>query len=637
MGSLNPEAVDIGADASLCACAQCGAELSSELLLCHSCGLTNAKAKVSLFQVDSSKITFGESWKILKRLFFLNLPYWRFQALVLILTAGIFLLHLPGPYLNKVLIDQIVFTGTKAQVHLILFANLLICLLIFAFSTIQSYISFFVGSKIERDLQRDVFTRFQKLSMAFYETMPVGEVIYTATASLDLLKHFLLYELNIIVSNLFFVFMGALILLSINVKLGFIAVISLPLWAFMAQYFNRLQIPIEQKVQTQTAKIYTAYSNNISHVGLIRSYSMEGYERKKFFVIIAEFLRISIERILLFNFSNNLLIKLTMVSSAVLMWVGGLAIINRELTIGEMFAFTSFLAYLWTPTDALLISFSNLPPYLMAALRVFFILDSEKPYQISDGELELPEIEGGIEFHQVSFGYVPGKLMVQDINLVIHPGEKVAIVGQSGSGKSTLIKLLLRYYDTNRGEIYVDGFDIRSLQVSSLRQRIGVVMQNQFVFPGSILENIRYGNPDATLEEVMDAARNANAHEFIGALEKGYETMIGGEGGVSLSGGEAQRIAIARVILKKAAIVVLDEATSALDNQTEVLIQGAMDYLMRDRTCIIVAHRLSTIRDADRICVFDQGRIVQTGTHTHLLEVGGAYADLFHRKVKTCA
>ncbi len=616
-------------------CSECRAEISPEVLLCGSCGCTNSGSKVSPFQADSTRLTLFECLKILKRLICLTVPYWRFQSLVLVLTGVIFLLHLPGPYLNMVLIDRVVYTGTKWQVHLILLANLLICVLVFSFSTIQSYISFFVGSKIERDLQRDVFSRFQKFSISFYETMPIGEIIYTATVSLDMLKHFLLYEVNIIISNLFFTFMGAAILIFINVKLGLIAVISLPLWAFLAQYFNGLQIPIEQKLQTQSAKIYSAYTNNISHIGLIRSYSMEGLQRKKFFEIISEFLQISIERILLFNFSNSLLIKLTMVSSAILMWVGGLAIMNREISVGEMFAFTSFLAYLWTPTDALLISFSNLPPYLLAALRVFFVLDSEKSFQIKDGELELPEIEGGIEFNHISFGYTQGKLMVQDINLVINPGEKVAIVGHSGSGKSTLIKLLLRYYDPNEGAIFVDGFDIRDIGMSSLRRRIGVVMQNQFVFPGSITENIRFGKSDAPLEEVIEAAKNANAHEFILRLEEGYETKIGGEGGVSLSGGEAQRIAIARVILKKAPIVILDEATSALDNQTEVLIQGAMDYLMRDRTCLIVAHRLTTIMDADRICVFDHGRIVQVGTHNHLLEVGGPYADLFHRKVKT--
>ncbi|MBF0502219.1 MAG: ABC transporter ATP-binding protein [Candidatus Riflebacteria bacterium] len=616
-------------------CLHCGMKISASALLCSSCGCTNINARAFFFQIDTTKLTFHESLKILKRLFFLNIPYWRFQALVIILTAAIFVLHLPGPYLNKVLIDQIVITGSKTHVHLILLANLLICILIFAFSTIQSYISFFVGSNIERDLQRDIFSRFQKLSISFYETMPIGEVIYTATGSLESLKHFLLYEFNIILSNLFFVFMGAAILFSINVKLAFIAVVSLPLWAFLAQYFNGLQIPIEQKVQAQTSKIYSAYSNNITHIGLIRSYSMENHERKKFFEIIAELLQISIERILLFNLSNNLLVKLTMVSSAILMWVGGLAIINREISVGEMFAFTSFLAYLWTPTDALLMSFSSLPSYLIAALRVFFVLDSEKTNQIKDGDMELPEIEGGIEFHNISFGYTPGKPMLRDINLVIHPGEKIAVVGSSGSGKTTLIKVLLRYYDPSAGSIFIDGFDIRNIRATSLRQRIGVVMQNQFVFPGSFAENIRYGKPDASMDEVIEAAKNANAHEFICSNAEGYETKIGGEGGVSLSGGEAQRIAIARVILKKAPIVVLDEATSALDNQTEVLIQGAMDYLMRDRTCIIIAHRLSTILDADRICVFDHGSLIQTGTHEHLLEVGGPYSDLYHRRVKT--
>ena len=571
---------------------------------------------------------------MLKRLTLVGLPYWRYQGILLLFTLVVFVMYLPGPYLNQVLIDRIIQTGIKSDVHQILLVNLVIAFLIFSFSTIQGYLSCYVGSLVERDLQRDMFSKFQRLSMRFYETMPAGDIIYQATASLSQMNYFLLYELNIIVSNCLFVFLGAIILRVINVKLGLIAIVALPLSALLAQYFNNLQLPVEQKIQTQSAKIYSAYANNIANIGLVRSYAREDHEKKQFFETISGFLRISVDRILLNSVSNNLLTKTSMVFSALLMWVGGLSIIDGDLTVGEIFAFTSFLAYLWTPTDGLLLSLSGMPTYLLAALRVFFVMDADVNDRQTDGTMDLPEIEGEIEFHEVSFGYHPTQTIIEDLNLVVAPGEKVAVVGASGSGKSTLVKLLLRYYDVQRGSIFIDGFHLPDICMASLREKIGVVMQNQFVFPGTVRDNIRYGRLDATDDEVVEAARNANAHEFIMQLENGYDTPIGGEGGVSLSGGEGQRVAIARVILKKAPIVILDEATSALDNQTEVLVQGALDYLMRDRTCLIVAHRLSTIMDVDRVYVFDQGRVVESGPPHQLLEAGGFFADLYHRKVR---
>ncbi|HLH29996.1 MAG TPA: ABC transporter ATP-binding protein, partial [Terriglobia bacterium] len=317
----------------------------------------------------------------------------------------------------------------------------------------------------------------------------------------------------------------------------------------------------------------------------------------------------------------------TTLGTAAILWIGAEHVLEGTLTIGSILVFLSYLGSLYAPIESLMYTGSTIQGASGSAARVMEVMDTEPEVRERGGAIRLQRVHGHVRFKAVSFGYEPSRPVLHDISFEALPGETIAIVGSTGAGKSTLVSLLPRFYDPSGGSVTIDEYDLRDVTINSLRQQIAIVLQESFLFPISIAENIAYGRPNATIEEIMDAARAANAHQFIERLPEGYETMIG-ERGATLSGGERQRIAIARALLKNAPILILDEPTSALDTETEHMLLQALERLMQGRTTFIIAHRLSTIRNADRIVVLDNGHIIESGSHRELMQVDGRYRRL---------
>jgi len=422
--------------------------------------------------------------------------------------------------------------------------------------------------------------------------------------------------------------MAVVILYTYNWHLAFIATMALPVYVANFLALRRRIRRLSREERDQYARVYGTLSEAISGVRVIKSFGRELWESRRFVKEIRESITININvgiwRAVLHINANFI----TRMANLLIIIVGCYEIIYlRTLGVGDLVAITAYAGRLYSPVIAL-VTISDLINWAMAAIeRIFETLDSVPSVQEPDHPKKLGRIEGHVEMRNVYFAYEPTEMVLRNINLEAKPGEVVALVGPSGGGKTTLVHLIPRFYDPTSGQVLIDGHDLRDVALRSLRQNIGMVMQESFLFAGSLRDNIKYGRPDATDEQVVQAAIAANAHDFIMEFPDGYETRVG-ERGARLSGGQRQRITIARAILSDPRILILDEATSDLDSESEALIQDALEKLMEGRTTFIIAHRLSTVTHADKILVIDDGHIVEQGTHAELAHAGGVYERL---------
>jgi len=562
-------------------------------------------------------------------------PYKLSLILSVICIVFVTLTSLIAPWLTgKGLIDKVIGEKNISLLNLIALAFIVLVIVKGVFSYFQTYLTSFLGYKIVVDMRNQIFQHLQRLSLNFYKRRRTGEIMSRLINDTNVVQNVLVESIMRLILNIFLVAGVLIFIFYIDWSLSLFVLIILPLLALgIGKLGSRIK-KFSNLVQMKIADISSTIQEVIGGIEVIKSFVTEKKEAQRFRIQNIENFRLNMKRIRFVAILPPLIEILSTVGLAAILWYGGLKVIKGELTIGELVAFLGYVALAVNPLNRIGRDYSQYQQALACAERMFEILDTEPEIRESSGAIEMPRIKGYIQFRNIFFSYDNKEVVLKDINLDLRPGEKVALVGQSGVGKTTLVSLIPRFYDPASGSIVIDGHDIRNVKLASLRRQIGIVSQEAFLFNGTIRDNIAYGKTEVTNEEIVAAAKKANAHSFIMALEEGYSTSVG-ERGVNFSGGQRQRIAIARAVLRDPSILILDEATSAVDAEAEALIQEALEKLMKEKTTIVIAHRLSTILNADKIVVLQEGKIEGVGIHKELVSKGGTYTKLYKSQFKT--
>ncbi|USK70878.1 ABC transporter ATP-binding protein [Peribacillus asahii] len=540
------------------------------------------------------------------------------------------------PLLTKYVIDDIVANhtiSTDTKTERLFWA---MAIMAFVFIVLRPPIEYFrqyfaqwTGSKILFDIRNQLFTHIQKLSFKYYANHRAGEVVSRVITDVEQTKNFIITGLMNLWLDLATIVIAIVIMFSMDVPLTIVSLLLLPFYIFSVKHFIGKLRALTRNRSQALADVQSHLQERVQGMSVIKSFAREEYEQEQFNQQNKNFLEKALQHTSWNAKSFAVVNTITDLAPLVVIGYAGYQVIHGELSLGEMVAFIGFIDRLYNPLRRLVNSSTTLTQTLASMDRMFEFVDEK--YDITDkpGAVELEKVAGNITFENVSFAYdETEERTLKQIHLEVNQGETIALVGMSGGGKSSLVSLIPRFYDVTEGRILLDGKDIRDLKVRSLRDKIGMVLQDNILFSESVKANILMGNPEATDDEVIAAAKAANAHDFIMNLTDGYDTKVG-ERGIKLSGGQRQRVAIARVFLKNPPILVLDEATSALDLESEHYIQEALDKLAHDRTTFIVAHRLSTITHANRIVLIEHGEIVEVGTHDELMKKQGHYYQLF--------
>lgn len=563
-------------------------------------------------------------------------PYWWQIILTLIIGVIKFAIPLLLPLLIKYVLDDIVgndlLSIDEKKQQLLLIMGVMFFIFVVLRPPIEYYRQYFAqwtASKILFDIREKLFAHVQKLSFKYYANTKSGEIISRIINDVEQTKTFVITGLMNLWLDITTIIIALGIMLSMDVTLTIVSVILFPFFALSIKYFfGNLRLLTKKRSQA-LAEVQSYLHERIQGMPVIKSFAIEDEEQKRFDKVNGNFLEKAIDHTKWNAKAFAVVNTITDIAPLLVIGFSGYQVIMGRLTIGEMAAFIAYIDRVYSPLRRLVNSSTTLTQSIASMDRVFEFIDEK--YDVIDREdaIDCKKVKGHIQFNNVSFSYSEnGEKVLKNISLEVLPGQTIALVGMSGGGKSSLVSLIPRFYDVTEGEILLDGVDIRQFKVRSLRDKIGMVLQDNILFSDSVKENILIGKPDARDEEIIEAAKAANAHEFIMNLPNGYDTLVG-ERGVKLSGGQKQRVAIARVFIKNPPILILDEATSALDLESEHYIQEALEKLARDRTTIIVAHRLSTITHADRIVLIENGEIVETGTHDELMRKEGSYYHLF--------
>jgi ATP-binding cassette, subfamily B, multidrug efflux pump len=501
------------------------------------------------------------------------------------------------------------------------------------FTFAYTYLSQVLSENIAFDFRQDLFAKIQRLSFSYHDKNRTGQLMIRATDDVEKLRLFLGQGL-LMALQAFILLTGTLIILMLtNFKLTLVILPVLPMALLVFMGFGMAVQPLFRELQIRLSKVNTILQENLAGLKVVKSFASESREEARFVESIDSELdqRIRISRT--FSFLFPLIFLIANLGQAAILYFGGVQIVNGSLTLGEWQKFSLYLAFVFIPMGQLGMIINLMAQASASASRIFEILDAKNDVENKPDALELAELDGRIEFDNVTFRYFGGgEPVLSEVSFTAEPGQTIALLGSTGSGKSTVINLIPRFYDVSDGRILVDGHDVRDLTIESLRQKIGIVLQETTLFSGTIRDNIAFGRPDASDDEVFAAAHAAAAHEFIVGFPEGYDTPVG-ERGSTLSGGQKQRIAIARALLLDPHILILDDSTSSVDLNTEYLIQQALDKLMRGRTSIVIAQRISTVLNADKIIVLDKGRIAASGTHEELMEDSPIYAEIYHSQL----
>jgi len=540
-------------------------------------------------------------------------------------SAGLALL---APYLVKVLIDTYIAAGDMAGLTRMALATLAVYTLDFFLDWRRRLQMETVANNVLRTMRGDLFRQYQRLTMSYFDTFGTGSLIATITSDVGVVNELLASGLVTMFSDVFVLLSVITVMLVMDWRLALLSLSVLPIMVVATLIFSRYARKVYRKTREKNSIMVGRLAEDIAAMRVIQAFNEEDRMGQEFDAINAANRDANIEAVRLTSSFTPVMELLSTAVTAIILWYGGRGVIDNTLTLGVIVAFLSYTARLFQPVLELSMVFTTWQAAMAGGERVLRILNIDPAIKDREDAVELADVEGRVEFKDVDFHYLEGTEVLKDVNFAIEPGATIALVGPTGAGKTTIASLMTRFYDISDGEILIDGQDIQSVTLASLRRQLGMVPQEPFLFTGTIAYNIRFGRPEATDEEVIAAAKAANAHDFIMALPDGYETEIL-EGSANLSLGQRQLICLARVILAEPKILVLDEATSSVDLRTEGLIQDAMDKLMEGRTSLVIAHRLATVQRADEILVIDHGQIVERGTHEELLEQGGLYAHLY--------
>ncbi len=554
-----------------------------------------------------------------------------YMLLAVIATTG---LNLVPPLLYGLALNEYIPNLDTASLTLVAVGFLVVAAATYAAQYVQNYLIEWLFGRMEYDMRTDIFSHLQRLSLQFYADKEAGGIVSRATNDVDKISEMISSGIITGMADLLTLVGIIVIMFSLNIRLSLVSFAIIPVMLVWMIVWGARVRKVYRETRKAIASVSAQMEESVSGIKEIQSYGKEGETRREFRQVNESNMSANVEAGRVMSAFYPTVTFFTAVGQALVLWFGGMDVIQGVVEVGTLFIFMSYITRFFMPIQELSNIWTSVQSAFAAAERVFNIIDT--PVEIRDGPeaVEIGAIKGEISYSNMTFGYEPSQPVLKDIDLLVEPNKTYAFVGPTGVGKTTMINLLYRFYDPTEGVIAVDSHDLRGVKMESLRKQMGIVLQDPFLFSGTIMDNIRYSRPEATDEEVIEVAKAIGAHDFIMRLPEGYQTEVKERGG-RLSVGQRQLVSLARALLANPRILIMDEATSSIDAYTELIIQKAMDRILEGRTAIVIAHRLSTVRNADQIIVIQGGSIAERGTHEELLAKGGVYSHLYEMQFKT--